>query len=118
MDVRYYDDLQGGVLESFGRMFKSNVKLYVYPQRDERSGKTLTLDDVEAAGPLRHLKTFLTETGRLEPIHNFNAGYLEIRADAVRAQIESGDVTWESAVPAAVARTIKRDGLFGYRAPS
>jgi hypothetical protein len=99
-------------------MFKSNVKLYVYPQRDERSGKTLTLHDVDAVGPLRHLKTFLTETGRLEPIHNFNAGYLEIRADAVRAQIESGDVAWESAVPSAVARTIKRDGLFGYRAPS
>ena len=90
MDVRYYDDLQGGVLESFGRMFKSNVKLYVYPQRDERSGRTLTLDDVEAAGPLRHLKAFLTETGRLEPIHNFNAGYLEIRADAVRTQDRVG----------------------------
>ena len=64
MDVRYYDDLQGGVLESFGHMFKSNVKIYVYPQRDERSDRTLTLDDVEAAGPLRHLKTFLIETGR------------------------------------------------------
>jgi hypothetical protein len=118
MNVRYYDDLQGGVLESFGRMFKSNVKLYVYPQRDERNGKTLALHDVEAVGPLRHLKSFLTETGRLEPIHNFNAGYLDIRADTVRTKIESGDVTWESAVPSAVARTIKRDGLFGYRAPS
>ena len=118
MNARYYDDLAGGVLESFGRMFKSNVVLYVYPQRDERSGKTLTLDDVEAPGPLRHLKTFLTETRRLEPIRTFDARVLDIQAAAVRAQIESGDVAWESAVPPAVARTIKRDGLFGYQAPS
>ena len=118
LDVRYYDDLQGGVLESFGRMFKSNVKLYVYPQRDERSGRTLTLDDVEAPGALRHLKAFLTETGRLQPIRDFNAGYLDVRAATVRAKIESGDSAWEGAVPSAVARTIKRDELFGYRAPS
>ncbi len=116
MDERYYDDLQGGILESFGRMFKSNVKIYVYPQRDEQSGRTLTLDDVDAPGPLRHLKTFLTETGRLEPIRTFTAACLDVRDDTVRAQIESGDAAWESAVPSAVARTIKRDGLFGYRA--
>jgi hypothetical protein len=36
----------------------------------------------------------------------------------VRAQIEAGDAAWENAVPAAVAGTIKRDGLFGYRAPA
>ena len=31
---------------------------------------------------------------------------------------EASDAAWESAVPSAVARAIKRDGLFGYRAPS
>ena len=118
MDDRYYEDLEGGVLESFGRLFRSNVKLYVYPQRDEQSGMTLTLDDLEAPGPLRHLRDFLTETGRLQPIHNFNAGCLGVRADVVRAQIEAGDCAWESAVPAAVARTIKRDRLFGCQARS
>jgi hypothetical protein len=106
------------VLNRSHRLFKSNVILYIYPQRDERSGRTLTLDDLEAPGPLRHLKTFLTETGRLEPIRTFDAGFLDIRAAAVRAQIESGDSAWESAVPPAVARTIKRDGLFGCQAPS
>ena len=57
LDDRYYQDLEGGVLESFGRLFKSNVKLFVYPQRDEHSGRTITLDDLEVPGPLRHLLT-------------------------------------------------------------
>jgi hypothetical protein len=118
MDDRHYQDLEGGVLESFGRLFRSNVRLFVYPQRDEQSGRTITLDDLEAPGPLRHLRNYLTETGRLQPIRDFNAGCLGVRAETVRAQIEAGDVSWESAVPAAVARTIKRDALFGYRTPS
>ena len=30
-DEKYYADLAGGILESFGRMFKNDLKLYVYP---------------------------------------------------------------------------------------
>jgi hypothetical protein len=118
LDDRYYQDLEGGVLESFGRLFRSNVELFVYPQRDERSGRTITLDELEAPGPIQHLLDYLTETGRLQPIRNFDAGCLGVRAEVVRAQIERGDAAWESGVPAAVARTIKRDALFGYQARS
>jgi hypothetical protein len=117
LNDRYYDDLQGGALESFGRMFKNNVQLYVYPQRDEASGRTLTLDDVDGPGSLRHLKAFLTETGRLQPIQRFDADLLRVRGGSVRAQIESGDAAWERSVPPAVADTIKRERLFGYRVP-
>ncbi len=30
---KYYENLPGGILESFGRMFRNSVKLYVYPMR-------------------------------------------------------------------------------------
>jgi hypothetical protein len=30
---KYYENLPGGILESFGRMFRNAVKLYVYPMR-------------------------------------------------------------------------------------
>src|SRR6202142_396419 len=30
---KYYEDLEGGILESFGRMFRNSVKLYIYPMR-------------------------------------------------------------------------------------
>jgi len=116
LDPRYYDDLQGGVLESIGLLFKRNVRIYVYPQRDERTGKTLTLDDVQVSGALRHLLTYLVETGRLVPIHGSNPDYLGFLGDAVRAKIERGDGTWEDAVPPQVADAIKRNRLFGYRA--
>src|ERR1700727_2910765 len=30
---KYYENLEGGILESFGRLFKNAVKLYIYPMR-------------------------------------------------------------------------------------
>ena len=33
-DEKYYADLDGGILESFGRLFKNDLKIYVYPQQD------------------------------------------------------------------------------------
>src|ERR1700732_2776314 len=32
---KYYDHLEGGILESFGRLFRNAVKLYIYPMRQE-----------------------------------------------------------------------------------
>src|SRR6266403_1985791 len=30
---KYYENLDGGILESFGRLFRNSVKLYIYPMR-------------------------------------------------------------------------------------
>ena len=35
-DEKYYVNLEGGILEALGRMFKGALKLYVYPMIDER----------------------------------------------------------------------------------
>ena len=32
---KYYENLEGGILESFGRLFRNAVKLYIYPMRQE-----------------------------------------------------------------------------------
>src|SRR5207248_2945523 len=34
-DEKYYPNLEGGILEALGRMFKGGLKLYVYPMIDE-----------------------------------------------------------------------------------
>jgi hypothetical protein len=35
---RYYDELEGGILEALGRLFKTDLKLLIYPLRDPESG--------------------------------------------------------------------------------
>ena len=45
-DEKYYTKLDGGILESFGRMFKNDLKLYIYPLLDRESGELTTVDNL------------------------------------------------------------------------
>jgi len=38
-DEKYYTQLEGGVLESFGRLFKNDLKIYCYPLQ-KKDGRT------------------------------------------------------------------------------
>jgi hypothetical protein len=40
LDDKYYAALPGGILEAFGRLFKNDLKVYVYPL--QRAPKTTT----------------------------------------------------------------------------
>jgi hypothetical protein len=112
-DETFYDDLPGGALEAAGRMFRRNVRLYVYPTRD-KSGSLITLENVTVAPSSRPLFRLLSEGGFLIPIRDYNLEYLGIDHEDVVARLRSGAPGWEAMVPAAVAETIKREHLFGW----
>ena len=131
---KYYENLPGGILESFGRMFRNSVRLYVYPMRAvayQRYATTavpagaaspaadtlITAGDIQVPSNLRHLFTHLIENRYIEGITGFNQATLDIISRDVLAKIRSGDSTWEPAVPPAVAELIKQRRLFEYRAP-
>ena len=46
-DESFYADLNGGILEGFGRLLRFNLKIYVYPTLDERTCKLITASDVK-----------------------------------------------------------------------
>jgi len=114
---KHYPDLAGGVLESTGRLFKQNVKLYVYPQLDTVSGQVMTIDRLQVEPRARHLLAYLLDNGFLVPIRNYNPDYLRILSPDVLAKIQSGDVSWENDVPAPIVRAIKESRLFGWQLP-
>ena len=37
-EEKYYTDLEGGILEAVGRLFKNDLRLYVYPAQDPATG--------------------------------------------------------------------------------
>jgi hypothetical protein len=112
-DERYYAELEGGILESFGRLFKNDLKLYVYPQRDETSGSIITARNLVVAPHLHHLYAYLIENNFIQPIRDYRPEFLPIYSKDVLAKIQSRDAAWEKMVPEQVARCIKERQLFG-----
>jgi len=117
-EEKYYTNLDGGILESFGRMFKSDLRLYVYPSLDPRTGALVTAEDFQVAPNLGHLYAHLIENGFIEPVREFDRDSLSIRSRDVLALLRSGDPSWRDMVPPAVAELIRTRRLFGYGGPA
>ena len=112
LEAKYYADLQGGMLEALGRLFKGPVKLYVYPWQNHRTGELVTLENFQVPVPIRHLFTHLCESHFIEPIRDYTAAGLSILPGEVLARLQAGDPTWETMVPPAVVRLIKHRHYF------
>lgn len=113
-DEKYYADLEGGILESFGRLFKNDLKLYVYPLRDAATGSVITARNVRVAPNLQHLYAYLLENNYIQAIRDYRPEYLPILSRNVLSMIKSGDPHWEPMVPRQVANIIKERKLLGY----
>ena len=116
LDEKYYLNLEGGILEALGRMFKHGLKLYVYPVIDETTGAILSATQVHVAPNLRALFQYLIDNRYIEEITDYRKDFLCIYPATVLAKLKAGDKSWEEMVPPEVARVIKEREFFGYRA--
>lgn len=139
-DERYYENLPGGILEAFGRMFRNQVRLYVYPMRQDAlaalmpkkecaagvksinlpgaSDVLITAKNVQVATHLRSLYGHLVENHCIDCITGFNADNLTIFSREALSRIKEGDSSWEALVPPNVVASIKKRGLFGHPKPA
>jgi hypothetical protein len=113
-DERNHAHLQGGILESFGRLFKNDLRLYVYPLLRSESQDLETVDNLKVGSELRPLYDYLAGRGSFVPLDNYRPEYLSIFSRDVLARIAAGDDQWEAMVPEGVGELIKKRGFFGY----
>jgi hypothetical protein len=114
-DTKYYESLEGGILESFGRLFKTDVKLYIYPLRDLKTHEMITVENLPVAEELRFLYDYLVHNNYLVQLDNYNEQYLHIFSRDILKKIKNQDASWEEMVPPEVAKVIKQRGFFGYK---
>ena len=67
-----HEHLPGGILESFGRLFKNDLKLFVYPML--RDGSTVTVHDLSVGEDLQPLYDYLSRRGQLHRSGQLQAG--------------------------------------------
>lgn len=138
---KYYDRLEGGILKSFGRLFRNSVKLYIYPMQQaaydrylsqghpaETSGGAhqqhafsrnvmITARNVQVTDRLRNLYAHLLENHYIDCIVGYDPDILNVFSRDVLQRIQAADPSWETMVPAPVAAAIKRRHLFGHETP-
>lgn len=116
-DEKYYTKLDGGILESFGRLFKNDLQLYIYPLLDRSNGELVNVHNLKVAPELRKLYEYLIEKGCISALETFNPKHLATFSREVLKQIQSGDPNWVEHVPSEVAEVIQQRGFFGFKRP-
>jgi hypothetical protein len=112
---KYYENLEGGILESFGRMFRNDVRMYVCPVLDHQTGELTTVNNLQVQKHLQHLYQHLLENGYIKELTGIGKPHLEIFSHVVLEKIRVGDREWEKMVPEKVAKIIRDKRLFNCR---
>jgi hypothetical protein len=140
---KYYENLDGGILESFGRLFKNLIKLYIYPMRKTAYDRYCMNNPTECPIPLpgtslhplavdvwvnainlqvelhlRNLYAHLLENHYIAAIVGYDASIMDIFSRDVLNKIQTGEPGWDRMVPAKAAAIIKERHLFGLREPA
>jgi hypothetical protein len=111
-DEHYYDDLEGGILESFGRLFRNDMRMFVCPAIDSQNGELITTDNFQVPQHLSHLYMHLLENRYIRELDTVDQNHLSIFADNVLEKIRNDDAEWESMVPPTVVEIISDRGYF------
>ncbi|CAM1367572.1 Nicotinate-nucleotide adenylyltransferase [Tenacibaculum soleae] len=112
-DEKYYRDLSGGILEAFGKLFYKDLKVYMYPYKDEEKGEYITSENLKVHPRMKELYKFFKNNGRLIDIKNFDQESLHIFSRKVLKMIKNNEEGWENMLPEGVSETIKEKRLFG-----
>ena len=119
-DEKYYEGLEGGILEAFGKLFPDNTHVYVYPSRQSNNSTEsvaedlITLANVDVPKHLQHLFAHVVESGKMIPIEEFDESLLHIDSRQVLAQLRKNTGDWQQAVPELVAEQITDRCLLGF----
>ncbi|MGP1500293.1 MAG: TonB-dependent receptor [Bergeyella cardium] len=111
----YYEDLSGGILEAFGKLFRKDVCVYLYPYKDPVSHQVLTSANLKVGANLKELYKYFIQNKRIVDITNHNTAYSEIYSREILKKIAMREKGWENQLPAGVADMIKERRMFGYR---
>ena len=96
---KWSENLAGGILESFGRLFKNELSLYVYPWKHKAKNELVTAKDFRVDDHLKHLYQFFLENRMILDIDCGNLELLKYTGRDIQHMIKDKDETWKDFVP-------------------
>lgn len=113
-DEKYYRNVSGGILEAFGKLFYRDLKVYMYPYKDEKTEEYITSENLKVHPRMKELYKFFKHNGKLIDIKDYDPEILHIFSRRVLKMITTNQAGWEEMLPEGIAELIKKDRLFGY----
>ena len=134
LNTENYSVLEGGLLEALGRLFKSGVRLLVYPMSGRQLNRlyqdpvarrvcfpegytvpddaVVTLDTVSLHPAVAGLLSHLRLSGSLAATPGFDPDALRCQPRTLAERIRAGEAGWEAEVDPRTAASINRLGLW------
>ena len=116
-DTKYYDNLDGGILQAFGNGFGRNVKLLCYPALRLNTDELYCLSNLEVQKDLQGLLKYMLDNNKLAGLEVSDVTHLAIYSDKAIQMIKEGVEGWETMLPQVVSENIIKHKLFGYTPP-
>ena len=112
---KYYRNLSGGILEAFGKLFFKNLKVYLYPIIDPKTGNIVDSNSLRVNPRLKELYNFFKYNDKVVDILDYNTEDMKIFSRDILEQIKKGEKGWEDKLPEGVSKLIKNKKLFGFK---
>lgn len=101
-------DLAGGMLESFGRLFKNGVQLFVYPWHNTNSMELVTAENFKAPENWQYFYRHLVQNKRIHAVGVGDPSLLANTGRQIMKKIESRDDSWRDWVPTEAHSMVER----------
>ena len=112
-DESYYNTLSGGILEAFGKLFKKNTEVYLYPML--KGNKLINSTNLQVHDNMKNLYKFFKDNNKIIDINDYDPTLLNIFSWEVLEEIKKGSNDWEYKLPKTISKLIKEKKLFGYK---
>ncbi|WP_397362636.1 TonB-dependent receptor [Olleya sp. R77988] len=111
-DEKYYRQLSGGILEAFGKLFFKDLRVYLYPMKNQ-DGSLTTSDNLKVHPRMKELYKFFKYNGKVVDITDYDPSTMDVFSRRVLKMIASGEEGWQDMLPPGVSKLIMEQSLFG-----
>lgn len=113
-DEKYYQNLSGGILEAFGKLFYKDLKIYLYPYQDAQTKEYINSKNLKVNEKMKELYKYFKANEKIKDINDFDPEILHVFSKKVLEMIKNGEEKWEEMLPEGISKIIKEKKLFGY----
>jgi hypothetical protein len=110
---KFYDHLDGGLLEGLAKLFDDKTKMYIYPHKTSNSCLT-TQSFFPSPKYLKIYQHFL-ESQNIVDISDCDITQDYLHSDYVKELILKNDPMWKKCVPTLVKDMIEKENLFNFK---